>query len=207
MTLLALVEYEAQGVRLPVYTSVRQRLIEQVVHWAQTRPKGSLGEIASYHYWVQNEQNHHNHYFYYVPDILVALSLILVGNPRSTRAIVTQVVTWLCSEIAKNGGLQAKTSRRIAAVDQLTAFYLLEQFNTTFQRSPTNLLSPPAYYASATPVRRAITSFALLAVGTAGTLLSAPGSLDPAVRAASGVLAVVALGVLASLLFVWIRGE
>src|SRR5262249_50784206 len=96
MTLLVLIEYEVPGVQLASYHSAREELIEKIVNWSQTRSKTSFGEIASYHFWVQNEHGHHNHYFYYVPDILTALSLLRAGNPRSGRARVTQVVEWLC---------------------------------------------------------------------------------------------------------------
>jgi hypothetical protein len=207
MVLLALTEYEAPGVQLPTYSSARARLVDLILHWGQARPKDAFGETASYHYWVQSGQNQHNHYVYYVPDILAALSLLVAGNPRPGRAMVAQVVERLCSEIARYGGFQARTSRRIATVDQLWAFHLLERYNIAFQHNPANLISPLAYYASASPARRAITSFALLAVGTAGTLLSALSHLNLAARTAGGVLAVVALAIFASLLFVWIRGE
>src|SRR5262249_40985639 len=124
-----------------------------------------------------------------------------------SRKLVIDVVDIVCTEILSHGGFRAKSSQRIATVDQMWADRLLDQFNGTFSANPRTLVSPVMYVVSATRARRAITTLTLLALGAAGTLLSILDWLNVVFRVAGGVLAVVVLGVLASLIFVWLRGE
>ena len=207
MVLLTLIEYESPGVKLASFQPAYQHILSQIISWTRTRPKSSIGETTSYHYWVRSKDQQHNHYVYYVPDILVALALLRAGNPKAGRSQVTRVVDNTCSEIFSSGGFQAKASQRIATVDQMWAYRLLGQFNTTFNAKPADLVSPAAYLVSATPTRRVITSLALLAVGVGGTLVSTLSWVNLVLRTLGGATAVVALGIVASLFFVWLRGE
>jgi hypothetical protein len=207
LALLALIEYQSPGITLPPYQTARQRLLDQVARWAQDRHTNTIGEIASYHYWALNQGNQHNHYMFYVPDLLVALALLRAGNPRPTRRKILHLMDILCTEIAAQGGYRAKASQRIATVDQLWAYRLLEEFSARFAVSPAKLMPPAAYLVSASPARRLGTALALFALGALGTLVTILDWLNVILRVTGGVLATVSLGLLASFLFVWLRGD
>jgi len=205
--LLVLLEYASPGVAIPFYQAARDHLLAQVVNWTKSRNNASFGEGASYHYWAVSQGTQQNHYLFYPPDLMAVVALLRAGSPRATRQSVLDIVELLCTSISHNGGFPSTASRRIATVDQLWAYSALREFGRVLDADRGALLTPPAYLLSATPVRRIAASLTLVVIGAAGTLLTLLGRLPVAVRVGGGVLATVCLGMVASLLFVWIRGD
>jgi hypothetical protein len=207
MALLVLAEYESPGIKLMTYRRAYQSTIDQLCQWLKQRKANSIGEIASYHYWVFNGGVQHNHYMYYPTDLLAALALIRAGNPKPSRQKVKKIIELLCRTISAEGGYRSRSSNRLATVDQMWAYRLLSAFNQAIADRPNDILSPIAYTLSANWMRRGLLTAGALALGAAGTAMSALDWLNLPLRVLGGILSAVALGVLASAFFVWLRGE
>jgi hypothetical protein len=133
--------------------------------------------------------------------------LLKAGNPTKGRRRVLAIIDALSKGIIANDGFRSAMSRRIASVDQLWAWLLLQQFTTTHQQQPRLLLPPVAYLISATALRRAVASGAVILIGALGTLCSVVDGFPTVLRAVGGTTAAVCLGFLASLWVVWARGD
>ena len=207
LALLVLVEYASEGVQSCAYGTARADLQEQLTIWAQRERTPILAETTSNHYWAVSNGVPHNQYLFYVPDLLGALALLRSGNPKKARRRVLKIVDALCSSISAQNGFRSATSRRIASVDQLWAWLLLQEFHQIHQQQPQLLVRPLAYLVTATLFRRFAASTTMAVVGALGTLAGVLGSLPVVVRAAGGAIATVSLGLLVSLLVVWLRGD
>jgi hypothetical protein len=207
MALLTLIEYESPGIKLAAYKRAHQRMIDQVSQWIKQLREDTAGETASYHYWVFNEGVQHNQYMYYPTDLLAALALLRADNPKPSRQKVKFVVELLNRTISTEGGYRSKSSNRLATVDQMWAHLLLSTFNQAISDSPRDVLSPIAYTLSATWVRRGLVTAGSVALGAGGTAMSALGWLSLPLRVLGGILSAVALSILASAIFVWLRGD
>jgi hypothetical protein len=182
-------------------------MIDQVSQWIKQLREDTAGETASYHYWVFNEGVQHNQYMYYPTDLLAALALLRADNPKPSRQKVKFVVELLNRTISTEGGYRSKSSNRLATVDQMWAHLLLSTFNQAISDSPRDVLSPIAYTLSATWVRRGLVTAGSVALGAGGTAMSALGWLSLPLRVLGGILSAVALSILASAIFVWLRGD
>ncbi|GLH95599.1 hypothetical protein [Phytohabitans aurantiacus] len=207
LALQVLIEYEGEGTHVDVYRTARQDLLSQLTKWATTNRGQMLTETTANHYWSVNDGIQHNQYVFYVTDILGALTLLRAGNPAPARRRVLGIVDKLSKMIITNDGFRSTTSRRVSSVDQLWAWLLLQEFGRRHQARPKILLPPAAYYISATPVRRVVATLSMVTAGAVGTLVTFGPEVHVALRVMGGVIAAVILGLLASLLVVWLRGD
>jgi hypothetical protein len=207
MALLVLAEYEPEGNKISSCKRARESLKNKICNWMKQLKGGAIGETASYHYYVLNEGIQHNHYMYYPSDLLAALALLSAGNPKASRAKVNWVVKVLCDAISAEGGYRSKVSNRLATVDQMWAFFLLFTFNKIFDDKPREIISPISYTLYATRTRSSLMTAGTLILGTAGVAISTLSWLDLAFRVLGATIGAVALSVLASAIFAWVRGE
>ena len=207
MALLVLVEYEPEAKRLSAYDRAHELLTEKVCHWIKHLNATLIGETASYHYYVFSKNQQHNHYMYYPVDLLAALALLRAGNPKSSRMKVKWVVNVLCNMVFAEGGYRSKSSNRLATVDQMWAYDLLGAFKQAATDKPGDILSPIAYALSGTQMRSILMAAAAFVLGAAGTAISTLNWLNLELRVLGAVMSTVALGVLTSAIFVWVRGD
>ncbi|MDG4821913.1 hypothetical protein O7635_08610 [Asanoa sp. WMMD1127] len=207
LAVLALADYQGFKSAVHEFDAAHDMAVSRLLNWAGGRQPQVIGESRSYHYSVREKAGQRNHYVFYPTDILVALALIQAGNPQATREYTLDVVRYASTNVKANGGLRARSSHRIATVDQLWASRLFDAFEAAVKRSPRNVVPRVAQVVSHTRIRQALTALALLAIGLAGTAISIDADIWAWLRVAGGVAAAVMLGVLATAIWKWIGGK
>lgn len=203
LALLALVAYRSVGVRVQEYPTAQEVCTRRLVDWARHRERALLGQNVENHYWVPLPGVGRNHYMFYLPDILVALALLLASNPQPTRQFVLRVVKQTADNTLEHDGYRSPSNTRLCSVDQLWVYLLLAEFSTVAKDDATRLL-PELYVAlTSTPLQRICATVILLALGTAATVLGL-GTHAIGTRAAGLVMASLFLAVLGTALYSWL---
>jgi hypothetical protein len=160
---LALVDYKNPGVEIQEYEDGVKYCSGRLIDWAKSRKKIQFGSTEDHHYPSSTDGSRGNKYLFFVPDCMVAYSLLKLASPKRTRRYVLRITRFFVDEILNNGGFIPVSLKRKSAINHLWIYRLLEQFKQT----PVDTLEPQPFYvfSSAPNFVRLLISLGYLAVG------------------------------------------
>jgi hypothetical protein len=200
---LALVSYTNPGEEIEDYEPARDICVHRLIDWARRRDPAILGQNIEHHYWVPLPGIGRNHYMFYLPDVLVALALLRLDNPQTTRQFVLRVVNDTADNTLEHGGYKSPSNARISSVDQLWIYLLMAELSKLADADPNRLLPKLYVIATNSHLRRISLSAGLLTLGSGATALGL-GTHTIGARALALGLATVVLGILATAIYSWI---
>lgn len=152
---------------------------------------------VDYHFPVGNQRGRTDHgYIFFLPDIVAALAFAHWPNrPREAGRFLGSVANAV-AEMSAQGGFPAPGSGRIATVDQLWVYRLLQSFEREAERDAVSLL--PGVTGTATTKRgRRLIGAGLTVLGGGSLAISIRSGQPWPITAAAGTVSALALGVLA----------
>jgi hypothetical protein len=205
--LLVLCQYPTTATTVPTEIQLAKEVgLDRILKWATRRSDDAIGQVVSYHYCVPANGTQKNHYMFYLPDVLVARVLLLLGSPRAGRSFVLRVVEKACKNIDENDGLRNGSSQRVATVDQLDIDRLLTDFIAVADSNPDSLIPALARLVDGTSTRRVITVVTLIAIGAISGYFALSNDVALGIRVIGSVITALAIGVLATAIWAWIGG-
>lgn len=203
---LALLAYPGQAHKVPAYEDTLKSVASRLALWATTRQNSALGESAAFHFEAPSGAMGapHNHYFFYLPDLIVArLFLQLHPVQADTSAYILRVVQETVANVKTNGGFRTRGSGRVASVDQLEVYCTLHAFSESAGRDPSMLLPPILRFLSATLARRIISSAIFIALGFLLSLIALDEGAPTFARAGASVAVALLLAVIGTIWVTW----
>ena len=204
---MALISLSAYGVRpgtvQDAIENARKTLLERIEKWAMALGHHIDIHSVQYHFTVPSGTGDHNHYLFYLPEVLAARAIMEARLPHGAQRFIASTVAECCTNIRVNHGYRVLGNNRLATVDQLEVGRLLRCYYNTVQDRPWTLMPKVARAVSGSTTRRVVTLGILLVVAAISGVGTGEPKLSVWVRVSAGVLLAVSASLVANLIWEW----